>query len=102
VRETSFYFKDKKDGFAWNELLIEYFNLGDICVFHTFKHEAGKTIKSPVYYVENKSENIIAEERWFATCYVNFYLPGFAKNTVIEGFYENGDVKDINVTTITV
>jgi hypothetical protein len=56
VRETVFYFKDPTDNFAWNDQMIEYFNLGDISVFHTFRHQAGKTMTTPVFYVDNKKE----------------------------------------------
>jgi hypothetical protein len=49
--------------------------------------------------VNNETEQIVAEEHWDATCYVNFYVPGFDNATVVEGFYENGDVKNIKVTT---
>ncbi len=73
--------------------------MGPVCVFHSFKHQAGKTLTSPVFYVNNETEQIVAEEHWDATCYVNFYVPGFDNATVVEGFYENGDVKNIKVTT---
>ena len=99
MRETKFWFKDPKDGFAWNEQMIEYFYMGPVSVFHTFRHEAGKTLTTPVYYVNNETEKVVAEETWEATCYVNFFVPGFDSGTVIEGFYENGDVKEVGVTT---
>lgn len=63
--------------------MIEYFNLGDFSVFHTFRHEAGKTLTTPVYYIDNLKETIVDQHTWEATCYVNFFVPGFAKNTVI-------------------
>jgi hypothetical protein len=99
MRETKFWFKDPKDGFAWNDQMIEYFYMGPVSVFHTFRHEAGKTLTTPVYYVNNETEQVVAEETWEATCYVNFFVPGFDSATVIEGFYENGDVKEVGVTT---
>jgi hypothetical protein len=98
MRETKFWFKDPKDGFAWNEQMIEYFYMGPVSVFHTFRHEAGKTLTTPVFYVSNETEQEVAQETWEATCYVNFFVPGFDNGTVIEGFYENGDVKEVGVT----
>ena len=83
MRETKFWFKDPKDGFAWNEQMIEYFYMGSVSVFHTFRHEAGKTLTTPVYYVDNLTEELVAQETWEATCYVNFFVPGFADATVI-------------------
>lgn len=53
MRETNFWFKDPKDGFAWNDQLIEYFYLGPVSVFHSFRHDAGKTLTTPVFYVNN-------------------------------------------------
>lgn len=64
MRETKFWFKDPKDGFAWNDQLIEYFYMGPVSVFHTFRHEAGKTLTTPVYYVSNETEQIVAQETW--------------------------------------
>lgn len=98
MRETKFWFKDPKDGFAWNEQMIEYFYMGPVSVFHTFRHEAGKTLTTPVFYVNNETEQVVAQETWEATCYVNFFVPGFDSGTVIQGFYENGDVKEVGVT----
>lgn len=83
MRETKFWFKDPKDGFAWNEQMIEYFYMGPVSVFHTFRHEAGKTLTTPVFYVNNETEQVVAQETWEATCYVNFFVPGFDSGTVI-------------------
>lgn len=87
MRETNFFFKDLHDNFVWNEQVIENFYMGPVCVFHTFKHDAGKTLTTPVFYVNNETEQIVAEENWEATCFVNFFVPGFDNATVIEGFY---------------
>jgi len=35
--------------------MIEYYSLGRVSVFHTFNHETGKTMESPVFYVDNES-----------------------------------------------
>lgn len=57
------------------------------------------TLTTPVFYIDNETERIMGEETWEATCYVNFFVPGFDNLTIIEGFYENGDVEEIGVTT---
>lgn len=36
LRETKFRFVDE-----WNGRLMEYFNLGEVSAFHTFKYEGG-------------------------------------------------------------
>jgi hypothetical protein len=83
MRETRFGFKDLKDGFLLNEQRIEYFYMGPVSVFHTFCHEFGKTLTTPVYYVDKLTEEVVAQETWEATCSVNFFVPGFDDVTVI-------------------
>lgn len=83
MREAKFWFKDPIDGFAWNDQMIEYFYMGTVSVFHTFKHDKGVTLSTPVYYVNNETEQTVAKEEWKATCYVNFFVPGFDSSTVI-------------------
>lgn len=72
--------------------------MGPVSVFHTFKHEAGVTLETPVYYVNNETEQQVAEDTWKCSCYYNFYIPGFENATIVEAYHENGDVSDIKVT----
>ena len=100
IRESKFCFKHKtEENFSWNDQLIEYFYMGNVSVFHTFRHDKGVTLETPVFYVNNETEQQVAEETWHATCYVNFFVPGFDSSTVIEAFHENGDVTKIDITS---
>lgn len=73
--------------------------MGPVSVFHTFRHENGKALTTPVYYVSHETETIVAEETWEASCYFNFFVPGFDTALMVEAYHENGDVKNVNVTT---
>lgn len=99
MRETKFWFKYPNDGFELNSQMIEYIYLGTFSVFYTYKHEAGGMLKTPVFYINNQTEKVEVRDTWEATCYVNFFVPGFENDTVIEGLYDNGDLKEILVTT---
>jgi hypothetical protein len=61
LRETKFFFPKEADGYEWNEWLIDYFPLGNISVFHTFRHINGVLQETPVYYINNETEEIIAQ-----------------------------------------
>lgn len=80
-------------------MLMDYYNLGEISAFHTFAYEKGLPLTTPVYYVHNQREEIIATETWEATCKTNFYIPGFDTSTVIEAKHNTGDVNEVEVTT---
>ena len=45
IRESKFYFKHKTEpNFCWNDQLIEFFYMGNVSVFHTFRHDKGVTL----------------------------------------------------------
>ena len=60
IREAKFTFKVETDGFCYNDQLCNCFGLGNISVFHTFRHKEGVVQRTPVYYVLNETEEIIA------------------------------------------
>lgn len=57
VREANFFFDPK-----YNDYQIDYLYLGPISMFRTFYFNEGKAEKTPVYYVNNETEQIIAED----------------------------------------
>ncbi len=59
MKETKFYFLDENK-YSWNDNLIEIMNLGNVSIFHTFKHEKGRAIQTPVYLIDNENEEIIS------------------------------------------
>lgn len=43
----------------YNDQLIDFFGIGTISVFHTFRHNNGMPVESPIYYLQNETEEII-------------------------------------------
>ena len=54
IRETKFNFG------RYQNSQIDHHNIGDISMFRTFNIEDGYPLESPIYYVENETEEIIA------------------------------------------
>lgn len=93
MREAKFYFVDNKN-FCWNDQMIDVFNLGKVSVFYTYKHENDAIQLSPVYFVNNESEEIVGEQLWKAECYYNnFFIPAFDSRLMAQSYHINGDVK---------
>lgn len=100
IREAKFLFDITEDGFCYNDQLIDFFPLGGISVFHTFRHSKGEPLETPVYYIKNETEEIVAQETWKCTCYAaRYYFPGWDGNLLVQSYHENGDVDDIVVTS---
>jgi hypothetical protein len=92
IRETKFSFDPK-----YNDFLIDYISLGSISMFRTFYFQDGKVETTPVYYVDNETETILAYDEWQCTYRTKYYLPGFDSSTLIEGEYENGDIEEFTI-----
>ena len=87
IRETKFTFDQK-----YNDYLIDYLSMGPISMFRTFFFQEGKVERSPVYYVNNETESIVADEDWECTYKTKYFVPGFDACTLVEGDFENGDL----------
>ncbi len=80
-----------------NSQLINCFGLGPISVFHTFKHKNGESVKSPVYYVLNETEEIVEKKTWkCALSNSNFFFPGWEEAIVVQSAHNSGYCKDIS------
>ena len=64
--------------------MIDYIYMGPVSVFHTFSYEKGNALPSPVYYVNIESEEVIEQDVWNCTCYIEFFVPGFDNSSIIE------------------
>ena len=53
---------------------------------------------SPVYFIDNKTEQIIAEQAWVGSPLYNDYYPGYLDNVVVQGEYETGNVSKLRVS----
>jgi len=79
VREANFFFDPK-----YNDYQIDYLYLGPISMFRTFYFNEGKAEKTPVYYVNNETEQIITEDKWECSYRTKYFVPGFDNSTLIE------------------
>lgn len=59
ITEAKFFFDEK-----YNDFQIDIINLGPYSMFRTFDFDDGKVLRSPVYYVNNESEQITATDSW--------------------------------------
>ena len=92
IRETKFVFDVEPDGFCYNDQLIDCFGVGHVSIFHTFRHSEGKTLTTPVYYVNNETEEIVYRDTWEVSCYAdNRYFPGWDSSTMVDAYHYNGD-----------
>lgn len=82
VRETEFSFAEK-----YNDFLIDCYYMGPISMFRTFFFQDGKVERTPVYYVNNETEKIVATEDWECTYRTKYFIPGFDACNLIEGEY---------------
>jgi len=55
IREAKYYFDQK-----YNDFLIDYHYMGPNAMYRTYQFENGKVLSSPVYYVNNETEEIVA------------------------------------------
>jgi hypothetical protein len=84
LREAKFDFGAEPDGFSFNDQLIDFFRLGGASVFHTFRHDKGEVLSTPVYYINNETEEIIYQDEWKSICYAsNFFFPGWDSSTIV-------------------
>ena len=91
IREAKFTFGKYQD------LHLDQHYIGDVCMFRTFDFENGNPLETPVYYIENETEEIIATETWKCSYLHKYDFMG--KNTLIEGLYENADVEEVTIMT---
>jgi hypothetical protein len=85
VREAKFSFGDLHD------LLIDQTALGPHSMFRTFDFKDGKPLKTPVYYVNNSTETIVAQESWECSYLHKDEPTGVDPGMLIHNQYENGD-----------
>ena len=67
-------------------------------MFRTFDFDNGNALETPVYYIDNTSEQIIAEETWKCSYRYKYDFPGYDGNMIVEAQYENGNVEEIIVS----
>lgn len=91
MREAKFNFGQYQD------LHLDQHNFGNTCMFRTFDFENGQAIETPVHYINNETEEIIATEMWKCSYLYKYEFPGYDGNMIVEGQYENGNVEEVTI-----
>ena len=84
---------DPADQFSWNEQLVYAWGVGNTSVYHTFKHKGKECLASPIYYIDNRTEEIFEIEYWKASCFYSWIFPGWDGDTIVVAHHENGEVQ---------
>lgn len=92
IREAKFSFDPKLQ-----PLTIDQMSFGSTCMFRTFDFENGVTLDTPVYYISNETEEILAEEKWQCTYLNKYSFIGADPNVLVDSTFENGNVEEITV-----
>jgi hypothetical protein len=79
------------------ELTIDTFSMGMCSVIPTFRFEEGKAKKSPIFYIDNCTEELMFEEEWCCSHEVKWFPSGYEKDVVYQCKYDNGDIHEIVV-----
>lgn len=99
LRETKFVFDVETDGFPYNNQVIDSFGISGLSIYHTFRHKEGKLQTTPVYYVNNETEEIIYKSEWRSICHAShFFFPAWDAGCVVQATHDNGDCKEIKIS----
>jgi len=85
IREAKFNFGE------YQELLIDQRHLGPTSMFRTFDFKDGKPLKTPIYYINNETEQIVAEDSWECSYLHKDEPTGVDSGMLVHNQYENGD-----------
>lgn len=91
IREAKFSFEQ------YQPLTIDQISFGNTCMFRTFDFENGKTLETPVYYISNETEEIVAQDTWYCSHLNKYTLVGYDSNMIVDSMFENGNVKEITM-----
>lgn len=91
IREVKFSFG------KYQPLTIDQISFGSTCMFRTFDFENGNTLQTPVYYISNETEEVLAEETWKCSYLNKYTLIGADANIIVDSSFENGNVQEITM-----
>jgi hypothetical protein len=83
---------------AYCDLTIDHRYLGYYSVIRTFAFENSRAKETPVYFINNVNEELIAEESWECSYLFKDTVPGYEGSLLVSSEYENGDVHSIKVS----
>ena len=87
IREAKFKFGKYQD------FHVDQHYLGNFCMFRTFDFNKGIPLETPVYYIHNQTEKIIAEDKWKCSYLHKYEFPGYDGSVLAESLYENANVE---------
>lgn len=85
IREAKFSFGEHQ------ELTIDQRYLGPTSMFRTFDFKDGKALKTPIYYINNETEEIVGQDSWECSYLHKDEPTGVDSGLLIHNQYENGD-----------
>ena len=68
-------------------------------MIRTFDTVNNQAVVSPVYFIDNEKEEIIAEENWTYSPETLFFFPGHESNLMVENQHKSSDVSQIKIIT---
>ena len=89
IRESKFTLGKLQD------LHLDQHRIGEFSMFRTFDFENGAALETPVFYIDNETEEVVLEETWRRSHLHNYEFVG--KNTLVESLYEHADVEEVTV-----
>ena len=69
-------------------------------MFRTFYFDQKGTVESPAFFILNQKEEKIKDEKWVCSYRQKYRVLENDKDVIIEGIFENKNVKDITMRTI--
>ncbi len=86
----------------YQELVIDQTYLGPTCMFRTFDFKDGKPLKTPIYYINNETEEIVATGEWECSYLHKDEPTGVDSGMLVHNTYENGDCDWFTCETVKV
>lgn len=71
-------------------------------MFRTFDFREGKPAKTPIFFIHNETEEIVAMDEWICSYLHKDEPTGVESGLLIHNMYENGDCDDFVCETVKV
>lgn len=72
--------------------MIDFKYFGSTSMIRGFDFKDRTPLESPIYYIDNENEKIVAKSTWKVSYLYKYSFPGYDGNAISENMYENGDV----------
>jgi len=82
--------------------IVDYISFGSTSMIRGFDFVDKKAVDSPIYYIDNLNERIVATGTWKIGHLSKYHVPGYEPNAISENRHENGDVKELHTKIIKV